>query len=334
MLGAVAAPLAAQESEREVRIARVPRVAARADSTRPWLGLMLGAPNTTTVDGILVEDVAENGPAAKAGIAKGARLQAINGVSLRVPAADADDPAMPGVVQRRLMRTLEDVKAGETVSLTVLADGKVRTVPVKAGSMADLREQTMRRGRGGAAGVREAMRNAADRATIGVTLGAVPSVRDTLGVFVVGVSKDGPAEKAGIVEGDRLQAVNGQELRVAREDAGDPAAAQARIARLQRAIGDVKAGDAVELRVWRDGRLRTVKVTTVKASDLRSDRMMVWMGDDAPPLPPDVPMPPMPPGAPDAPRVMLFRGEGGEAMRIEIDRLREGARRMRRTVWI
>ena len=73
-----------------------------------------------------------------------------------------------------------------------------------------------------------------------MTVASTGSARDTLGVFVQSVVHDGPAEKAGIVEGDRIAAINGVSLRVARE------------------VAKLKAGEAAELTVVTVGRSRAV----------------------------------------------------------------------------
>jgi hypothetical protein len=97
------------------------------------------------------------------------------------------------------------------------------------------------------------------------------SVRDTLGVLVIGVTTNGPADKAGIEEGDRIASANGVDLRLTSADAGDREMRGLMSRRLARAVQKLKAGDAVELRLYHDGQYKTVKVTTVKASDLAMD---------------------------------------------------------------
>ena len=94
------------------------------------------------------------------------------------------------------------------------------------------------------------------------------SVRDTLGVLVIGITANGPADKAGLEEGDRIATANGVDLRLTPADAGDREMRGLMSRRLARAIQKLKAGDAVELRVYHDGSYKTVKLTTVKASDL------------------------------------------------------------------
>src|SRR3954467_7221107 len=55
----------------------------------------------------------------------------------------------------------------------------------------------------------------AKRAALGIELRATGTRRDTLGVFVEAVTPKGPAESAGIIEGDRIAAINGVDLRTA-----------------------------------------------------------------------------------------------------------------------
>lgn len=251
--------------EREIVISRdgqPPRVmtwraAEREDATRAWLGITTGGSGGRAGAGLIVHEVVSGSPAEQAGILEGTRLTSINGTSLTLDPADAEDPAMEGVLQRRLTRVLRDVKPGTEVELGVLADGRTRTVKVRtiAASEAPGRDRAAAR------------RAEAERAVIGVMLGATPSARDTLGVFVQGVTAGGPAERAGIVEGERIAAINGQDLRVPKADAGDEVAQSARAARLTRVLRGVKAGDEVELRVVVAGRSRTVKVRTAKAGD-------------------------------------------------------------------
>ena len=59
------------------------------------------------------------------------------------------------------------------------------------------------------------------RAALGLQLSPTGTARDTLGVFVSGVTPKGPAENAGIYEGDRIVSINGIDLRVAKGDIDD-----------------------------------------------------------------------------------------------------------------
>ena len=282
------------------------------DADRPHLGISIEMGSRGDTLGVLVGDVTDGGPADKAGIKAGDHLVAIDGVSLRLAASDADDPEMQGVAMRRLTRELSKHKIGDAVKLQLVRDGRSQEVQVTTAAARELRPAyTMVRG----------MRADMDRASIGIALGGGGSIRDTLGIFVASVSRDGPAEKAGVIEGDRIASINGVDLRVPREDAEDWEASSVRARRLTRALEKVKAGDEVELRVIRAGQGRTVKVKTVPARDLARNGGggMFLFGDGAgmrafdfavpptPPVPPIAPVPPLPPVPPEPPSSFMWR---------------------------
>ncbi len=110
------------------------------------------------------------------------------------------------------------------------------------------------------------------RLGIGTTAG---STRDTLGLLVSDVTKGGPADKAGIEEGDRLVSVNGVSLKISTADVDDEEMAGVASRRLIRELGKLKIGDAVDLRVYREGQTRNVKVNTVGLDDLEPQRATV-----------------------------------------------------------
>jgi membrane-associated protease RseP (regulator of RpoE activity) len=110
---------------------------------------------------------------------------------------------------------------------------------------------------------------------IGTTSGGM---RDTLGLLVTEVTAGGPAEKAGIEEGDRLVSVNGTELRLSAADAGDPEMRGLMARRLVRMVSKLKAGEIAAFGVSFDGKIRAVKVTTVKASELFKDDGFMHFG--------------------------------------------------------
>jgi len=198
-------------------------------------------------------------PAAKAGINIGDRLQSIDGVSLRANLTDAGQDYYRGALLRRLRREMAKVNVGDTLTLGVLSDGRARVVQVIPESSRVRAGQIL----GGAMGAARA-----DRATLGLWTSARPSPRDTLGVFVASVAAGGPADRAGIVEGDRIAAIDGVSLRAAHEDAGDPLIAAAKAQLLRRELDRLTAGGSVDLQIVSAGRTRTVRVTTVKASEL------------------------------------------------------------------
>lgn len=285
---------------------------------RSVLGIWLGRADG---DGLRVERVTADGPAARASIAAGDRLTAINGTSLRVDRAELDDAILSAVPARRLERAVGRLAPGSEVELRVARDGRERTVRVRTvaptaladeGTVRDYRIRTGRAapflsGPGAApfrapfddsafADLRRRARAAADsartraaaRPVLGLTLEAARGARDTLGLFVSAVAPGGPAERAGVVEGDRIAGVNNVDLRVPRDERDDPQAADARRARFTRELQRLRPGDRVTLRVYGDGRWRTVTATTARAADVYRAGPGVRFGPQLGSFPPDL----------------------------------------------
>jgi predicted metalloprotease with PDZ domain len=266
---------AASEVQAQVRVETAPRAFSFAvgDPDRAMIGVSTRSSGKRDTLGLLVETVTADGPAEKAGIEEGDRLVSVNGVNLRLSSADAGEADMEGVANRRLIRELAKAKAGDEVELRVYRDGNTRSVRVKTVAADELNGRTFT--------TSTLMGRAGNRAVLGLSLGGNGSRRDTLGILVVSVSDSGPAAQAGIDEGDRVAAINGVDLRVAREDAGDWQAANARIRRLNREMEKVNAGDAVELRVYSGGQSRTVRVEAVRASEIEGEGRFMYAFPEA-----------------------------------------------------
>ncbi|WP_434479800.1 PDZ domain-containing protein [Gemmatimonas sp.] len=253
--------------EREIRIMRSPGnviIRRGTPENRAVLGVMLGEGSRADTAGVTLESVAENGPAAKAGLKAGDVITSINGVSLKVAREDAEDLALAGLAQRRLQRVMGKVNAGDDVALQVTSGGRSRAVTVKTVSPQSLEageprvvERVITRSPDGTVTER---RIGAPRAMIGVTVGAAGNLRDTLGLFVSSVVGGGPAEKAGLIEGERIATVNGIDVRVPGEDADDQQVVSARVDRFVREVQKVEAGKTIRLRVYGNGRYRDVTV--------------------------------------------------------------------------
>jgi S1-C subfamily serine protease len=327
---ALTAPAEAQT--REERVITIPRSTgvvsggamwARSDA-RAVLGVTLSAGSSKDTAGVTVEQVEPDGPAAKAGLKAGDVITAINGISLKVAKEDAEDLALVGLAQRRLQRAMAKVKPGEAVSLQLRSGGQSRTVSVTTVSESSLAqgsdpERSLRRVMGGT--VVEENR----RSRIGLAISPTGSARDTLGLFVSSVVSGGPAEKAGIVEGDRIAAVNGVDVRVAREDVEDRQVGSARADRFIREVQKVEPGKAVNLRVYSGGRYREVAVTAVKASELPGSEFGVTIGDGqvriVTPSLPRFPRGTIEPFMFNGPDVRIYRrnGEGMRELRLDRD---------------
>ena len=264
---------AERAAQRTVTITRSPEgvvVSAEGGRDRAWLGIATGSGGKRDSLGVLVQSVSPDSPAEKAGLEEGNRLQAINGVDLKLDAADAGEPELTGMMQRRLSRELGKAKPGDELELRVWANGSVKSMKVKTGAPEDVMGESFR-------SMRDNMKH---RAVLGVGLGSSGSKRDTLGVFITSVSDGGPADKAGIGEGDRISAIDGTDLRVPREDAGDAALSSSRVNRLTKALRAKKPGDEVTLKLFSNGRTRDVKVTLGKAEDLGGSGMQFYFGDE------------------------------------------------------
>src|SRR5882672_11450705 len=117
----------------------------------------------------------------------------------------------------------------------------------------------------------------AHRAAIGVSTTATGTLRDTLGLMITSITKNSPAERAGLEEGNRLAAVNGVSLRASAADVEDAELSGSLTRRLTRELAKAKPGDEVELRVYRDGRTQAMKVKTVDSDSLFRRRDFVRM---------------------------------------------------------
>jgi S1-C subfamily serine protease len=136
--------------------------------------------------------------------------------------------------------------------------------PLAASAQADTRPRRLEEGRAFAYSIGDDNEN---RAVIGVTT-STGSARDTLGVLVTTVTPGGPAEKAGIEEGNRIATINGVNLKLAPADVGDWDMSSVMSRRLTRELGKVNPGSDVELRVYSGGQTRTVRVKTVAYDSL------------------------------------------------------------------
>ncbi len=268
----------AQDPQIRVRSFERPAMVAYGvpSANRPVIGVSLSVGATGDTLGLEVKEVTADGPAAKAGITAGSRLQEINGVSLRISADDAADPATADAGYRRLQRELGKLKIGDDVTLRVLSGGQSRTVSVTTASAQELAGGTSVRWISPGANFSETRAN---RAALGISINSAGSVRDTLGVFISSVVTDGPAEKAGIVEGERIAAINGVDVRVPREDARDGRAGSARVSRFMREVEKASPGEKLTLRVFANGRYRDVEVTAVPASEVSGNSFFFDSGD-------------------------------------------------------
>ena len=290
---ALIAPIAAGAQETRVYRSE-PRGFAFAtgdDGNRAVIGVTTSTGSARDTLGVLVTSVTPGSPAEKAGIEEGNRSASVNGVNLRLASADVGDWDMANAMSRRLTRELGKVKPGGEVELRVYGSGQTRSVRLKTVAADSLYP------------ARRAKVDADDRAALGISLGSYGSKRDTLGVLIMGLDDDGPAAKAGLEEGNRIAAINGVDLRVSRDDAGDESISGVKVRRLQRELEKVKVGDDVSLRIYAGGRTRDVRIKAVALSSLPHRRTMFFGG--SPMVAPRAPMPPMAPFMDEGVRIRI-----------------------------
>ena len=307
-----ATPAGAQTAEARARTERgATTYYSSDDADRAVLGLNTGSSGDRDTLGLLIMSITPGSPAEKAGLEEGNRIASINGVNLRLSREDAGERDMAGLTSRRLTREMGKLKAGDEVTLKVWKDGGYKDIKIKTVAADELSPRR----------TSWSSDEWEERPMFGLSLGSTGSRRDTLGVLIMGLTEGGPAEKAGLVEGDRIQSVNGVNVRVSREDAGDSYVSSARSQRLSRELQKSKVGEAVELKVWSGGQVKTVRLTPVRTGDLikkgeRNGGVRMFFNDGGVGFGGNfAPMPPLPP---------VFYGPGnitinGDAIRLRSD---------------
>ena len=107
-------------------------------------------------------------------------------------------------------------------------------------------------------------------AILGMSVSVSGSDRDTLGLLISNITRGGPADEAGVDEGNRLAAINGVSLRIDRESVGQRDAGDGVFRRLARELAELRSGDEVTLRVFGSGRFRNVTLHPVLPTTARA----------------------------------------------------------------
>jgi serine protease Do len=177
----------------------VAQLKERGFVNRAWLGVQiqpvtadiaesLGLKN---VEGALVDQPQLNSPAAKAGIAAGDVITAVNGK----PVKDSRD----------LARTIGVMAPDTSVKLTVFHNNEAKTIDLTLGEMPNQRQS---KGDAGSETPANALQH------LGLTLAPASDVASAggKGVAVVGVDPDGPAAEQGFKTGDIILDVGGKSV--------------------------------------------------------------------------------------------------------------------------
>lgn len=107
-----------------------------------------------------------------------------------------------------------------------------------------------------------------DRADVMAQLGVGVTVsgdgRDTLGLLVTSVVPDGPADEAGLDQGNRIAEINGVSLRLQAAEVGRKEAGDAVLRRFATTLRSARPGETIALRAYGGGRFRTVSVRNTR----------------------------------------------------------------------
>jgi S1-C subfamily serine protease len=264
----------------------VPSLISSGLYQHPWLGIS-GTDVTPDIAealgfnqsrGFLVTDITSGSPADKAGIRGGYKIDNING---REIALGGD---IIVAIDNNTVRKIDDIlsylerekKVGDRVQLTVLRNGSIletlpTTLEVRPGSSAQLdqssqQEQQQKQGKPAWLGIS----GAAVTPEIAQAMGLTPATNGTL---VIEVAAGGPADKAGIRGGYKIDNINGREIALGGDIiVGIDNRTVTTLENMLTYISNEKqAGDTVLLSILRDGMSSQVNVTLgeIPQSDLQ-----------------------------------------------------------------
>lgn len=255
-----------RQVERQVFVMPGDRQVIRLDGRGSQIGVLVSDPDSAADQGVKIDRVDDDSPAAKAGVQEGDRVVEFDGERVRST--------------RQLTRLVQETPSGRAVKMVVQRGGDRRTLDITPeadrvasfdrrigpGLDPDLERDIER-------GIERGLRDLPQRIEPFLNFnwrdGGIPGpmsrgrlgvqvqpLNDQLaeyfgakdgGVLVAGVTADSPASKAGLKAGDVITKVNGAAVK----DTGE----------LMDALGDVKDDGAVTLDIVREKKASTVKAT-------------------------------------------------------------------------
>jgi S1-C subfamily serine protease len=256
----------------------VPSLVSSGVYQHPWLGIS-GTDITPEIarvlgldeaKGFLVTDIASGSPADKAGIRGGYKIDDIDGREIRL-----GGDIVVGV-DNNTVRKIDDIlsylerekKVGDEVQLSVLRDGKILETPpttlaVRPSPTGQIQQSSQQE--------QQQDQNEGKPAWLGLSGTAVtPEIAqnmslapNTKGFLVIDIVADGPADKAGIRGGYKIDNINGNEVALG----GDIIVKMDNMTitgpeNISTYLSNEKqAGDTVQLAILREGRSNQVNMT-------------------------------------------------------------------------
>jgi S1-C subfamily serine protease len=241
----------------------------------PWLGIsgtditpeIAAALGLDEAKGFLVTDITAGSPADKAGIRGGYKIDDINGMEIAL----GGDIIVE--IDNNTVRKIDDIlsylerekNVGDEVQLSVLRDGSIQeTLPtilaVRPGSADQIQqppqqEQQQNQGRPGWLG----LSGTEITPEIAQAMGLPP---DTKGFLVLEIAADGPADKAGIRGGYKVDNIIGREIALGGDViVGIDNMTVTTLENIVTSIQGKQAGDTVQLGIMRDGQSNRVELT-------------------------------------------------------------------------
>nr|HID58714.1 DegQ family serine endoprotease [Desulfobacterales bacterium] len=176
--------------------------------------------------GALVGEVFKGDPADKAGIRPKDVIIEVNGKKVK----DSRD----------LSRRIAEQAVGNTVSIKILRDGRVKTVKVKIAKRPERVERYAKRGRG------EDMGLGMSVSELTPEIANKFGVSETEGVIVTRVEPEGQADTAGVQKGDIIKEINRKPVRTLED--------------YRMGLEKIKKGDSVNLLIKRRGVYLVIKI--------------------------------------------------------------------------
>jgi serine protease Do len=256
----------------------VPSLISSGVYQHPWLGIS-GTDITPEIAkvlgldearGFLVTDITSGSPADKAGIRGGYKIDDIDGMEVRL----GGDIVIG--IDNNTVRKIDDIlsylerekKAGDDVQLSVLRDGKLlqtlpTTLAIRPSPTSQIQQSSQQE--------QQQDQNEGKPAWLGLSgTEVIPDIAqamnlslDTKGFLVTEIVADGPADKAGILGGYKIENINGNEIAlggdiIVRMDNVTVTTPESISTYLS---NEKHAGDTVQLGIIREGQSNQVNMT-------------------------------------------------------------------------
>jgi len=247
----------------------VPILISEHSYKHPWIGIsgidlneqIATSMKLNTTSGFLVIDTSPGGPASKAGVQGGDKLVDVNGRKIRLfgDVITKIDNQSVSKIDDILVYLEQQKKVGQSVTLTVIRDGKSQTIDVV------LAERPLRLNI-------EPLWLGIDGIDMSADIASKLKLNQSTGILVVGVISDGPADKAGIRGGYKITEINGTQIEIGGDiiTSADKRPIQ-NLEELSHYITNNKIeGDVINIGILRDGKPQEIKITLeTKPKDLR-----------------------------------------------------------------